>query len=174
MKKNAALYGVDMNKLWLASASRRSTDCQIASAASAAVSARRMRGPSRPARRTHAREAPHVPSGSKPPSGPVRIAKGRSFSRRERSRHRRRIAALVAENQTTLLRPRRQQLVERERRAHFGDAHPSGLFRRLDGIGAHPLQIDPAHDGAAGEDRLQHADAKLGRLLHEIVGGGSS
>ena len=100
-------------RLYHTSRKSPATDCQIASAARAAVSARRMRGPSvtgvtKGSARNISRSA-----GSKPPSGPVRMAAGPSCRARlppaawrRRPRHKNKAAALSARTPAIFPAPR--------------------------------------------------------------------
>ena len=147
--------------------------CQQASAASAAVSARRMRGPSPTAITSFMRRRLESSAASNPPSGPITIAHGadarRVIEAGQGLGDGRAAAGLVAHQQATARGPVAQQPAELHRCAHLGHAQPLGLLGRLDGIGAQALDIDPLDDGVVRDDRLQHGDAELGRLLRHIV-----
>ncbi len=92
----------------------------------------------------------------------------------QRAGNGRRFTSLVAKQDAASRRPVREQSFKRLRFADFGEADAARLLRRLDGIGAHPFQIHARDNGAAGEDRLKHAHAQLGRLLSHVIGRPSS
>ena len=147
--------------------------CQQASAARAAVSARRMRGPSPTAVTSFMRRSAASSAGAKPPSGPTTIAHGAARAARiEAGQHlgdRRTAAGLVAHQQPPPRRPVGEQAGELHRRAHLGHAEPFGLLRRFDRIGAQPLDVHALDVGVMRQYRLQHGGAQFGRLFGDIV-----
>ena len=82
---------------------------------------------------------------------------------------RRATAGLVAHQQPALGRPFTDQPRQVDRRAHLRDGEPLSLLRRLDRVGAQALDVHPFDRGVLRQDRLQHRDAELGRLLGDVV-----
>ncbi len=140
-----------------------------ASAATAAVSARRMRGPSGIA----------VTKGKRAQLAPLGLGKAAfrpdqqaELLLRDALQRRQRIVGggiLVAEDQPPIRLPARQQPVELDRLAHLGNGEDAALLGRLDRIGRDAVGADLGDLRVLGDDRLQHAGAHLDRLLHEIV-----
>ena len=142
-----------------------------ASAATAAVSARRMRGPrlrrsTRGADRIAARS-----SSSKPPSGPISrptpaLVRARVGERVERVGF---LRLLVAEDEEPLGRPAFERFAERLDRRNLRNPDHAALFAGLDRVGPQTLEIDAGDLGVAGDDRPQAPRAHLDRLLRHVV-----
>ena len=153
-------------------AQRQSPSCAWinASAATAAVSARKMRGPSE-RRNTLGKRNIACPLGFVEPS--LRSdQQGDAARRRPIGERRDRIGLrrfLVAEDQQPLCRPMSERLVERLFRQYFGQPDDAALFGRFLRIGAKPIEIDAARLGAAGHDRPEPPHAHFNRLLRHIV-----
>ena len=140
-----------------------------ASAATAAVSARRMRGPSGIA----------VTKGKRAQLPPLVVGKAAlrpdqqaELLLRDALQRRQRIVGggiLVAEDQPPIRLPARQQPVELDRVRAPRDGQDAALLGRLDGVGLDAVGADLADLRVLRDDRLQHAGAHLDRLLHEIV-----
>ena len=141
-----------------------------ASAATAAVSARRMRGPrlrrtTRGAARIAARS-----SSSKPPSGPISRPTPPSRVRpRERVERIRLFRLLVAEDEQPLRRPAREAPRRAARGGDFGRPDHAALLAGLDRVRAQALEIDARDLGAPGDDRHEPPRAHLDRLLRHVV-----
>jgi hypothetical protein len=140
-----------------------------ASAATAAVSARRIRGPSGIAV-TKGRACNCARSASEnPPSGPMmtpsffsaipcRISSGLFVSASSSQKISRRSVSQSGE-----------ELVELHGSAAVRDRQDAALLRRLGGVGGHALDIDLRNLGVMRHHRLQHAGAHLDGLLHHVV-----
>jgi hypothetical protein len=79
------------------------------------------------------------------------------------------LGGLVAENQQAPGIALAQITIERDRVGDRGNAQDAALLGRLDDIGPHPLAVDPADLGEAGQHRLQRRCAHLDRFLHHVV-----
>ena len=128
-----------------------------ASAATAAVSARRMRGPRlRRITRGPARIAARS-SSSKPPSGPIkRPTPPSARAPRERVERARLFRLLVAEDEESIRRPMPERLFERLGRDLRRPDH-AALLAGLDRVRAQTLQVDARDLGVPGDERPQVA-----------------
>ena len=141
-----------------------------ASAATAAVSARRIRGPrfrrsTRGAERIAARS-----SSPKPPSGPIRRPtplSARAPSRRLEWTGLSRL--FVAEDEQPLGRPAFERFGKGLDGRNLRNPDHSALFASLDGIRLQPLQIDARDLGVTRDDRPQPARPHLDRFLRHII-----
>ena len=141
-----------------------------ASAATAAVSARRMRGP-RLMRTTRGRDRIAArSSSSKPPSGPIRRLTPPSA--REPASASSGLACLrllVAEHQQPPGRPALERLGKRLDRRDFRRPDHAALLASLDRIQAQTLEVHAGDLGVARDDGPQAPRAHLDRLLRHIV-----
>ena len=145
-----------------------------ARAATAAVSARIMRGPSEIGRTKGWAQSSARSSSSNPPSGPISTASGRRPFAGERRKRRGDAAP-----------PRRQKIRSRSasqsassvgellRLGHLRHPQDAALLGGLDRIGAQPLHIDALGHGAARDHRLEPRRAQLGRLLRHVIEAGA-
>ena len=140
--------------------------CQQASAAATAVSARRIRGPSRACTAAGCPASRRRSAGAKPPSGPPECQAG-AVGQRLGDRA---FGLGVADQQPALRRPAGERIGERAGGRDGRHLQAAALLRRLDGVGAESLDIDPPGLAVAGEDRVDGADAELGRLLDREAG----
>ena len=136
-----------------------------------------MRGPS--ARRTTfgKRKSATRSSSAKPPSGPTSTASGgrRGAGRAGGGEGGDRVLDLgvfVAEHQQAVRIALRQQAVERYRVADFRQRQDATLLGRLDRIGPHAVEIDPADLAVACQHRLQPRGPELDGLLHHVIEAG--
>ena len=144
-----------------------------ASAATAAVSARRIRGP-RLRRKTRglARIAARS-SSSKPPSGPTR--RPTPSLRADFASASSGLACGASSSQKTMQplgRPAGERLFERLGRGDLGRPDHAALLAGFDGVGAQTLEVDARDLGAPGDERPQSPRAHLDRLLGHIVEAG--
>ena len=119
----------------------------------AAVSARRMRGPSETGRTNRSRSSTARSRGPNPPSGPTSNAAGPVAGAQGL-----RVARSSATNSGRFAGPGGQNLVQRPGRADHRNRQPLALLRRLDRDGAQPVLVDPSGVGPFGEHRQQRRD----------------
>ncbi len=141
-----------------------------ASAATAAVSARRTRGPR--LSRTNARDGEDrrplalIEAAFRPDEetgAGLRLGCGK---RRERVGLRR---VLVAEDEQAPGRPCGERPVERLRRENVRRPDRAALLAGLDGVGLETFDVEPRHLGAPGDHGSQPSRAHLDRLLRHVV-----
>ena len=107
--------------------------------------------------------------GAKPPSGPISTASGPGAIARSAAMGSR-VAA--PSSQKISLRAGShvcEDRLELARLGHLGDAQDAALLGRLDGVGAHAVEVDARDVGSLRQHRSQPGCAHLGRLLHHVV-----
>ena len=149
-----------------------SAACTSASAATPAVSARRIRGPSDSRSVRGCRSSSARSSSANPPSGPIRTSIPSVADQSLLQRLQRDMPMSAASSQNTSRRLVSRSLeiaIERDRLGDRGKAQDAALLGGLDDIGAHPLAVDPRDLGDARQHRLQRRGTHLDRLLHHVV-----
>ena len=129
----------------------------------------------RDARCSAAAAAPRAPPSANPPSGPISTLTGSGPAMPPP-----RAAASAAtgsftsasSSQNTSRRsghPVANERLELDRLGDLRDVEDAALLGGLDGVRAHPRQIDALGLGVPRDHRLQPRDAHLDRLLHHVV-----
>ena len=141
-----------------------------ASAAIAAVSARKIRGPKAMRTTIGRRRSSSRSSSENPPfranQDSKRLVRAPTLS--EEGCHRiTHLGILIAKDQQAI--GRRRDLFEWHRFGNLRHPKNAALLGRLNRIGAHAIEIDARNLRVPGHDRLQPRSAHFDRFLHEIV-----
>ena len=128
-------------------------------AATAAVSARRMRGPRLTARADGIDFIASISSGAKPPSGPIRIDVGVPVEKRLRAEKMSGLSRVSLQKINSAIRPTRQQVAQFCRFLQVWHGQAVALLGGLDHVSGEARQIEAFRIRIASEDGLDAATA---------------